>query len=600
MEIKKKPNEIFEEYRAAHDYKSSIGDRGIYEQSRMNERFYVGDQWHGVQAGNTRPLVRRNIIKRIGEYKISAICAAPVAVNYSADGVPDTADMGAEKRRIEDILYQGDIPNAAPAPAEISVVMAALSEYQSITAERVKLNDKTEQMAKSAYISGTAFLYTYWDSTVETGLFADSGQTQPICGDINCEVLNVANVNLGDPNNDDIQSQPYITISQHKPLEEVKREAQENRQKSEGISADSNDTYDINAGDWGQQEPTDSTRVTVLTKLWREYDAAEHTHHVKAIRVTENAVVREEWDLGIHLYPIAKFVWERRFSCGYGDSEITYLIPNQIAINRALSAAVWAAMMTGMPMTVVNTDLVHDTVTNDPGQVLRISAGQDYDVQRAIAYVQPPQFSAQFQNIVADIASNTLSDSGANDAALGNVRPDNASAIIAMREAALQPMQVYQNRFYSTIEDVARIWADFWLNMYGRRPLKIRNKNGTRYMPFDAERYKKLVVNARVDVGASTLWGEAVVVSSLGNLLQMGIITPQQYLERIPKNTIPDITGLIDEMKQQEQQAQQNRQELIAQFAQQYPDQYAAFQQMPPEEQQQLLQQMMSETGAIG
>lgn len=600
MEIKKKPNEIFEEYRAAHDYKSSIGDRGIYEQSRMNERFYVGDQWHGVQAGNTRPLVRRNIIKRIGEYKISAICAAPVAVNYSADGVPDTADMSAEKRRVEDILYQGDIPNAAPAPAEISVVMAALSEYQSITAERVKLNDKTEQMAKSAYISGTAFLYTYWDSTVETGLFADSGQTQPICGDINCEVLNVANVNLGDPNNDDIQSQPYITISQRKPLEEVKREAQENRQKSEGISADSNDTYDINAGDWGQQEPTDSTRVTVLTKLWREYDAAEYTHRVKAIRVTENAVVREEWDLGIHLYPIAKFVWERRFSCGYGDSEITYLIPNQIAINRALSAAVWAAMMTGMPKTVVNTDLVHDTVTNDPGQVLRISAGQDYDVQRAIAYVQPPQFSAQFQNIVADIASNTLSDSGANDAALGNVRPDNASAIIAMREAALQPMQVYQNRFYSTIEDVARIWADFWLNMYGRRPLKIRNKNGTRYMPFDAERYKKLVVNARVDVGASTLWGEAVVVSSLGNLLQMGIITPQQYLERIPKNTIPDITGLIDEMKQQEQQAQLNRQELIAQFAQQYPEQYAVFQQMPPEEQQQLLQQMMSETGAIG
>ena len=161
-------------------------------------------------------------------------------------------------------------------------------------------------------------------------------------------------------------------------------------------------------------------------------------------------------------------------------------------------------------------------------------------------------------------------------------------------------MQVYQNRFYSTIEDVARIWADFWLNMYGRRPLKIRDKNGTRYMPFDAERYKKLVVNARVDVGASTLWGEAVVVSSLGNLLQMGIITPQQYLERIPKNTIPDITGLIDEMKQQEQQVQLNRQELIAQFAQQYPEQYAVFQQMPPAQQQQLLQQMMSETGAIG
>lgn len=597
MEIKKKPNEIFEEYRAAHDYKNSIGDRGIYDQSRMNERFYVGDQWRGVQAGNTRPLVRRNIIKRIGEYKISALCAAPVAINYSADGVPDTSDMKTDKRQIEQDMYQGMLPNDSPTPEEIAVVMSALSDYQTATAERVKFNEKTEQMAKSAYISGTAFLYTYWDGTVETGLFADNGKTQPIRGDINCEVLNVVNVNLGDPNNDDIQSQPYITISQRKPIEEVKREAKRNRQTEE-IDADSNDAYDINAGDWGEKEPSDSSRVTVLTKFWKEYEEDTHICRVKAIRVTENTVVRKEWDLGIRLYPLAKFVWERRFSCGYGDSEVTYLIPNQIAINRALSAAVWGAMMTGMPKMIVNTDLVRDTVTNDPGQVLRINAGQDYDVQRAIGYVHPPQFSAQFQNLVTDIANNTLSDSGANDAALGNIRPDNASAIIAMREAALQPMQIYQNRFYSTIEDVARIWADFWLNMYDRRPLKIQDKNGTRYLPFEAARYRNLVVNARVDVGASTLWGEAVVVSSLGNLLQMGIITPQQYLQRIPKNTIPDVTGIIEEMNQQQQNTQMAQQELIAQFAQQYPEQYAVFEQMPPEQQQQMLQQMMEQEGA--
>ena len=86
--IKLKPQEIFLEYQNANEYKNSIGDRGIYEQSKMNERFYVGDQWHGVQAGNTRPLVRRNIIKRIGEYKISTLCSNPVTVNYSCEGTP--------------------------------------------------------------------------------------------------------------------------------------------------------------------------------------------------------------------------------------------------------------------------------------------------------------------------------------------------------------------------------------------------------------------------------------------------------------------------------------------------------------------------------
>jgi hypothetical protein len=272
-------------------------------------------------------------------------------------------------------------------------------------------------------------------------------------------------------------------------------------------------------------------------------------------------------------------------------------MPNQIAINRALSAAVWSAMITGMPKTVVNTDLVQVPVTNDPGQIIAISAGSEYDVQRAIGYVHPPQFAAQMQNIVTDIANSTLADAGANDAALGNLRPDNASAIIAMREAALQPMQVHQNRFYSCIEDIARIWADFWLNMYGTRPLKIESKEGTQYMPFDASRYKDIVVNAKVDVGASTLWGESVVVSSLGNLLQAGLITPVQYLERIPKGIIPDITGLIDEIKAQTQAQVQEEQEILAQLAQTRPDLYEAYTQMGEAEKAKLMESIKG--GAI-
>jgi hypothetical protein len=234
---------------------------------------------------------------------------------------------------------------------------------------------------------------------------------------------------------------------------------------------------------------------------------------------------------------------------------------------------------------------VTDPITNDPGQIININASEDYDVQKALAYIQPPQFASQLQNVVADIANNTLSDSGANDAALGDLRPDNASAIIAMREAALMPMQVYQNRFYSCIEDIARIWADFWLNMYGERPLKIEDKNGTQYMPFNAERYKTLIINAKVDVGASTLWGESVVITSLGNLLQAGIITPMQYLERIPKGTIPDITGLIDELKAQEEAQAQAQEDFMVQFAQTHPEEYQAFKQLPKSEQAKFLEQ---------
>lgn len=594
MEIKKTPKEIFEEYEQGRDYKASLGNRGIADQAKMNERFYVGDQWHGVQAGNSRPLVRRNIIKRIGEYKISSICANPITVNYSADGIPNTVDMKSAQENIMNEMMANGVPTGEVTNEEIDAIMDALTVYNKVTAERLKLNDLGEEAAQNAYISGTSFIYTYWDESIETGLFADNSKTMPIRGDINCQVLDVVNVILGDPNNNGVQNQPFIIISQRKPIAEVKREAKKNKRSAtdiDSINADENSAL-YNAGDYGENEPENNKRVTVLTKMWKEYDKDLNTYRIKAIRTTEKAIIRPEWDMNIKLYPLAKFTWLPRFSCGYGDSEVTYLIPNQIAINRALSSAVWSAMITGMPKTVVNRDLILEPVTNDPGQIINLNAGADYDVQRAIAYIQPPQFASQLQNVVADIANGTLSDAGANDAALGDLRPDNASAIIAMREAALQPMQVYQNRFYSFIEDIARIWADFWLNMYGERPLKIQDKNGTRYLPFNAERYKTLIVNAKVDVGASTLWGESVVIASLGNLLQAGIITPVQYLERLPKGTIPDITGLIDEIKQAQEAQTQQREEFIAQFAQTHPQEYEAFKQMSPEEQEKMLQQI--------
>lgn len=596
--VKLSPKEIFDEYKAGNSFKESIGEKGIFEQSKINERFYRGDQWYGAQAGNTRPLVRYNIIKRIGEYKISAIGSAPVAVNFSADGIPDNTSLDKDTKVINDSLLQGQDPfigTNANNPAEISVITSAMSEYFAVSSERLRFNELCEEALRDAFISGTSFIYTYWDADIKTGLYADEGRTTTIDGDVACEVLNVENVNLGDPNNDDIQGQPYIIISQRKMLADVKREAERNKQKSDDIVADKAETYSVNGGDRGE-EPENSKRVTVLTKLWKEYDKNGKTYKIKAIKVTENAVVRDVWDLKITLYPIAKFVWERCKSCAYGDSEVTYLIPNQIAINRALTASVWATMNAGMPKLVVSTDAYDGPINNDPGQILRINNLGERSIDQVIKYLQPPACAGQFENLVNDIAQNTLTNSGANDAALGNIRPDNASAIIQAREASLQPLQVAQNRYYAFIEECARIRADFWVNLYGDRSLKIVDRNGTRYIPFHADRYKNLVINAKVDVGASTLWSESVVISTLDALLTNGHINFLQYLERLPKGLIPDVTGLIDDQKQA-QQVTNDQNMMMRGMAEQYPQEYDQFVQMPPEQQQEMLQQITANNG---
>ena len=565
LKITTEPKSVFNEYKKGNEYKASIGEKGIFEQSKINERFYVGDQWYGANCGNDRPLIRRNIIKRIADYKLSSITAAPIAVNYSAEGVPDNSGLQAQVEEYRNDIKMGEDFIESTDDAEISVITGFLSDYFKTTAERVKFDFKKEQALRNAYISGTGICYTFWDSDINTGLYADINKTMPIKGDIDFEVIDVENVCFGDPNCEDVQKQPFIIVSQRLDVNEVRREAKRNRisaEDIENIKPDGADAYNANSGDRGEQEPEDSKRVTVITKFYKEWNNEGTGYKVMCMKCCEKSFVRKPWDTGLKLYPIAKMCWQNRRSSAYGDSEITYQIPNQIALNRAESAGIWGLMKSGMPMTVINGDTIQDPITNNPGEVIKVF-GTAEDVAGAIRHISPPAFGNQYLNMLNDLANNTLSDNGANDAALGNIRPDNAAAIIQSREASLQPMQLYQNRFYSFIEDIARIWVDFWMHLYGDRKLRIEDKDGTYYIPFHPSRYENLMLTARIDVGSSPVWSLPSTISVLDALYAAQIINKIQYLERMPDGIIPDKTGLLrearEELKMQEEMMAQQQ-----------------------------------------
>ena len=535
------PKDIFKTYENLRSYKASLGTRGIYDQAEMNERFYIGDQWHGLHTGGNRPLVRNNIIKRIGDMKLSVI-NNPVSVTFSADGIPETLESREKVRKIKSFM-PSDL-SALSDTEEINLVMSSMSDYFRTTSERLNFDRVREQALTDAYISGTGIVYTYWDNETETGLYLDKNRSMPIKGDIATEALNVENVYFGDNSIDDVQSQPFIIIAQKVSLDKIQEEARKN-----GIK--------INP----RPDVSDEDKATVLTKLYKVKKDGET--RVRAVRVTKSDIIRKDFDIGISLYPLAKFTFLRRKNCPYGESEITYLIPNQIAINRMMSASGWATMTMGMPIMIVNNDIVRGKISNDPGQIIRVSGDRE-DVASAIKYVTPPSFSANFENAALSLASTTLNMAGANDAALGNINPVNTSAIIAVREAALLPMQALKNSYFSFCEEIARIWAEFWLKKYGKRSLKITDENGTWYLPFDADRYKNLLINARVDVSTSTIIGESQTLETLGNLYDRGIIDAKQFLKRLPDGIIPDVAGIIRNLNEEEEEEElQEESELL-------------------------------------
>lgn len=516
----KKPSEILNEYKSGYDFKASLGSKGLFEQNKINERFFIGDQWHGAKCGNDRPLVRHNVIKRIGNYKISQILSAPISVSYSAEGVPSVPNGLKQFKTDGKISYD-----------EINYILDAFSNYRKVTAERVKFSDLTERVLRNSFISGSSVLYTYWNPNVVTGLYADSENKVGINGDICCEILDIEDIVFGDPYCENIQNQPYIIISSRKPTDEVIGEAR------------------LNGADIGTlkmiSENSQNGKTTLYTKLYKEYKRGEG-YTIKCIKVTEKCVVRDEFDTRLRLYPLAIFHWERKSNSAYGESEITYLIPNQIAINRMITANVWSTMTTGMPIMVVNGDTVTQKITNDPGQIVKIY-GSNEDVAGAVRYISPPSFTKDFDESIASLIENTLNQSGANEVALGDSRADNATALFAMRDATLMPLQIIKNRFYSFVEDVARIWADFWVIYYGRRNIKLKDAEGSRYIEFNGDRYKNLILNATVDINPASSYTERERADMLILLFEKGAISKEQLLSRLPEGLVPDVSTLIKE-----------------------------------------------------
>lgn len=158
-----------------------------------------------------------------------------------------------------------------------------------------------------------------------------------------------------------------------------------------------------------------------------------------------------------------------------------------------------------------------------------------------------PLLLREFDESINTLINNTLTQSGANEVALGDSRADNATALIAMRDAALTPLKLVKNRYYVFLEEVSRIWADFWITHYGKRKIKFRKDNHYQYISFDGDRYRELIITTTVDVNQATVFDAKEQLQTLITLFDKGIITKHQLLQRIPDGMVNGMKNLLSE-----------------------------------------------------
>ena len=505
-------------YERGLDFNSGIN---LEDTVRVNENFFIGKQWEGV-ISNGLPTPVFNFLKRVCCFTVATITSDNIKVNASPlSATPNTTSLVEPVRIINEEL---------DALTELNNIPSLMREF-----------------ARNAAVDGDGCLYTWWDPDAETG--------QDAKGCIRTEIVENLRVHFGNPNDRDVQSQPWIILERREIISAAQAEAKENGFETwRNIGGDGDNTNPDAA-----KETTD--KVTTILLFWRD----TKTRHIWAYKCARGSSIREPWDLGIKLYPISWLNWDYIQDCFHGQAMITGLIPNQIFVNKLWAMSQLSLMTTAFPKVVYDATRVGKW-DNRIGAAIGIQGG---DVNNVAKIIDPASISPQISQFIQLAVEETEQSLGATSVALGDTRPDNTSAIIALQRAASTPSEITKQNLYRSIEDLYRIYIEFMGEYYGKRYVDMTTPEEVRQvydfigqetpaeipMQFDFSQLKDMPMHIKLDIGASSYYSEIASIQTLDNLLKMGKIDTVQYLERIPDGYIPGRRELINELKEQQRNA---------------------------------------------
>lgn len=511
------PEQVQAEYQKMLGYNTAVN---LDETVRANENFFIGKQWEGVDAKGL-PTPVYNFLKQVVLFSVA---------NITTDNIKMQATPLACERTPEDVERVAEIVN---------------KEFDRLF-EFNRVPNLVREYMRNAAVDGDSCLFTFWDDTVDAGF--------GLRGGIRTEIVDNMRVGFGNTACRDPQKQPYILIERREMTEELRRAAQEaGNQRWGDIQPD---TENHNTDSYKNS----SERSTVLLRMWKE----RNTGTVWACEVSGRVMLREPWDMGLRLYPVTWINWDYIPDSYHGQALVTGLIPNQIFVNKLFAMSMISLMTSAFPRTVYDKTRIPKW-NNAVGAAIGVNGG---DVSGVAKIIDPAQISPQIAQFIQTSVDYTRQFLGATSAALGETRPDNTSAIIALQRAASIPSEITKQNLYKSIEDLGRIYLDFMAAYYGKRKVQVSMPDvGSDILAFagkDPEELETVLFDygilndmpmaLKLDVGASSYWSEMASVQTLDNLLMQDKITIEEYLERIPDGYIPKRQELIASRKQAAQQ----------------------------------------------
>lgn len=499
------PQAIWAKYQRGMAYKQQIE---LYDTVDENENFFVGRQWGDLEhkvPDLDKPVI--NFLQRVVSYFVSNITTDAIGTKLKFFNMPK--EQADELQRI------------------ISAMLDQTMEYND-------LNGESKNIVRDAAVDGDACLHLWFDADAESGQLAK--------GLIKIERIPNTDVYFGNRQLADPEEQPYIIIASRRMLAEAKQMAEEMGGAAKDIVPDSGG-YENEL-----QQQDSSERVTLLTYYYREKGT------IHRIICTESAIVAPKTDMGYKLYPIAWMPWERQKGSYHGVSCVTALIPNQIAVNKIY------AMSLKQQRDLAYPKIIYDGAQFPNGWKNGIGAIEVNGDPREAAMALTP--SADIPSSIFTMVNNLLSQSremmGASDASLGNINPDNTSAIIAVQNATAMPLELKKREYQQFIEKAVKSMLDIISTDYGVREILITDDLGREQMvPFDWSSIRSMLYKLSCDIGDINYWDPKSQAQMLENLWGAGLFNDEsgrpdaiKFLEHLPDGLLKDKERLIAELKE--------------------------------------------------
>lgn len=517
--------EIRKRFEAGYSFNQQIK---LYETVKVNEDFFIGNQWNGVES-NGLPTPVFNMFKRDINYQVATVTSDNMAIQ----AVPMPSTSRYTTKQLDQIC---EVVNH-----QIVAIM-----------EREKIVAKNREFIRNAAVTGDGCMHFYFDPTVENG--------QEVKGEIKAEILDNLRVMFGNPNCRDVQRQPYIIISKRELVDDVQWHVEDLKD----MGKEDKETYtrvenpeDIRPDSEKFQNDYDSytdDKVTVLTYYYRNRE----TGTIWCIECTERQIIREAYDTELTRYPLIWINWDYIRDCYHGQAEVTGMIPNQKYINKMFAMVSISTLTTSFPKYIYDrTKIKH--WSGDVGTAIGVT-GNVGDAAKVIEGASVSPQIAQFIEMSFDKTNELL---GVSDVVSGNARPDNTSAIISLQRAANTPLEMVKQQDYQCMEDAARIWIDMMATYYGTRMVEVSmdmDKPGEQplgmelpaqsfMVTFDFARLREVQLSIKQDVGASSYWSEMANVQTLENLMMNDRIDTIDFLERLPSGYLTKKQELIEKLK---------------------------------------------------